>query len=190
MIPKLYTVITLPDPLDMFGQLLAQAPFAVWVADRNGRVLLFNEAMRKLVGIDDPEKILAKYSLFEDPIAVSQGLVPYIKQVLSGKVMQTVMMLDLSQEHFGNNKYPKVFYVRCQYFALKDEAGEYQYIVMLVENITQQYLDDLTLSKAAHEMEKFHREVIDREYAMIEMKRRIAALKNQLAELKAGKRKP
>ena len=184
MIPKLYTLSPLPDPLDLFGQLLAQAPFAVWVADRDGRVILFNEAMRNLVGIDDPEKILGNYNIFEDPIATSQGLIPYIKRVLQGQVIQTVVMMDMSQEHFGNGLSPKVFYVRCHYFPLRDPSGNFEYIVTLVENITQQYLVDIALSKAAHENDAANKDLIEREKQMIVHKNRIKKLTRQLESLK------
>ncbi len=185
MIPKLYTLSTLPDPLDLFGQLLAQAPFAVWVADKTGKVVLFNEAMRNLVGIDDPEGILETYNIFEDPIATAQGLVPYIKRVLTGQIIQTVVMMDLSRENFGkkNHSAPKVFYVRCLYFPIKDETNNFEYVVMMVENITQAYLEDLALTKTAHEMEAANRDILERENRIIQMKKRILILRQQLAKL-------
>lgn len=184
MIPKLYSVTALTEPLELFGQLIAQAPFAIWVAERSGKVVLFNETMRGLLGIDDPEKILDKYNIFEDPIATAQGLVPYIKRVLRGEVIQTVVMLDTSVEHFGNSKDPKVLYVRCLYFPVTDSVGNFEYVVMLVENITQSYLDDLTISKAAHEIEKANEEMIEREQVMISLKKRIALLKKRVADRK------
>lgn len=185
MIPKLYTLTTLPDPLDLFGQIIAQAPFAVWMADKTGKVVLFNEAMRSLVGIDNPEKILETYNIFEDPIATAQGLVPYIKRVLNGQVIQTVVMMDLSRENFGrqNHQAPKVFYVRCLYFPIKDEFNNFDYVVMMVENITQAYLEDLALSKTAHEMENANRDIIERENLIIQMKKRSGVLRQQLAKL-------
>ncbi|HJV33123.1 MAG TPA: PAS domain-containing protein [Patescibacteria group bacterium] len=186
MIPKLYTSAALPEPLDLFGQMLAQAPFAVWMSDREGQVFLFNEAMRNLVDIDDPSKVLGRYNIFKDPIAVAQGLVPYIKRVLEGQVIQTVVMMDLSQEDFGGKsaQEPKVFYVRCLYFPLKDDQGRFEYVVMTVENITQEYLEDITLSRTAHELEAANKDIIGREKRIVELKRRQKALQIQLAKLK------
>ena len=185
MIPKLYTSAALPEPLDLFGQMLAQAPFAIWMADREGKVFLFNEAMRNLVDIDDPGKILGHYNIFKDPIAASQGLIPYIKRVLEGQVIQTVVMMDLSQEDFGpkNASEPKVFYVRCLYFPLKDDRGDFEYIVMMVENITQEYLEDISLSRTAHELETANKDIIDREKLISKLKLRQKALQIQLAKL-------
>lgn len=186
MIPKLYTSTALPTPLDLFGQLLAQAPFAVWIADREGRVVMFNEAMRSLVGIEHPEKILDFYNIFDDPTATAQGLVPYIKRVLTGQVVQTVVMMDLSVENFGENARtaPKVFYVRCLYFPIRDKVNNYEYVVMLVENITQEYLEDLALSKTALEIERASQDVIEREEKMVALKKRAQALRSQLESLK------
>ncbi|GEM_PF-3141112 len=185
MIPKLYTSAPLPEPLDLFGQMLAQAPFALWMADREGRVFLFNEAMRNLVGIDDPDRILGSYNIFKDPIAASQGLIPYIKRVLDGQVIQTVVMMDLSQEDFGkkSEEEPKVFYVRCLYFPLKDGHGSFEYVVMMVENITEEYLEDISLSRTAHELETANKEIVERERTITELKRRQKALREQLSNL-------
>lgn len=185
MIPKLYTSAPLPEPIDLFGQMLAQAPFALWMADRSGEVFLFNEAMRNLVDIDDPARILGHYNIFKDPIAASQGLIPYIKRVLEGQVIQTVVMMDLSREDFGvkNAKEPKVYYVRCLYFPLKDDRGDFEYIVMMVENITEEYLEDISLSRASHELETANTDIIDREKAIAALKRRQKALQAQLEKL-------
>lgn len=187
MIPKLYSPAQLPEPLDLFGQLIAQAPFAVWVADRNGDVILFNEAMRSLVEIKDADKILEHYNIFEDPIAKSQGLVPYIRKVLKGQVVQTVVMLDLSKENFGNEKDPKVYYVRALYFPLKDSFGEPEYIVTLIENITPDYLEDLALSKAAHDLNIRQSEVVDQEKEIMTHKNLLEKLEEQLREIEKNR---
>ena len=186
MINKLYSATALPDPLDLFGQMLAQTPVAIWMADRDGKIILFNEAMKSLVDISDPEKVLQSYNIFEDPIAKSQGLVPYIRRVLTGQLIETVVMMDLSREPFGSdlNKGPKVFYVRCQYFPLKNDLGEFEYVVVMIENITDDYLEDLELSRSANELETANAEIMSREKEIIALKRRVHALTLQLAGLK------
>lgn len=186
MIPKLYTPAPLTEPLDLFGQMLAQAPFAIWMADRDGKVVMFNEAMRNLVGIDDPDRVLEKYNIFEDPIAKSQGLIPYIRRVLTGQVIETVVMMDLSQEDFNAaaKADPKVFYVRCLYFPLKDERGDFEYVVQLVENITQDYMEDLDLSRSANELETASAEILKCEKEIISFKKKARALTLQRDALK------
>ena len=186
MIPKLYTPAALTDPLDLFGQMLAQAPFAVWMADRDGKVILFNEAMRNLVDIQDPDRVLATYNIFDDPIAKAQGLVPYIKRVLTGQVIETVVMMDLSQEDFSAaaKTDPKVFYVRCLYFPLKDDHGDFEYVVQMVENITRDYMEDLELSRSAHDLESANAEIIAREKEIMGLKKRVRALNIQASELR------
>ncbi len=187
MIPRLYSQAVLPDPLDLFGQLLAQAPFAVWVADKEGKVVLFNEALKELIGIEDPEKILDSYNIFNDPIATAQGLIPYIKRVLKGEVVQTVVMMDTGANHFSSGPHePRVFYVRNLYFPLTDPSGNFEYVVMLVENITQQYLEDLTLTKMAHDVEHANSEMVEREKTMIRLKEKLAGLKAQHDSLQRG----
>ncbi len=186
MIAKLYTPSALPNPLDLFGQMLAQAPFAVWMADRGGKVILFNETMRDLLDIKDPDRVLDTYNIFEDPIAQAQGLVPYIKRVLSGQVIETVVMMDLNKEHFnqGAGSASRVFYARCLYFPLKDDRGDFEYVVQVVEDITRDYEEDLDLTRSARELEAANTEIIGREQEIISLKEHVRALKRQLEELK------
>lgn len=186
MTPKIYAAAAMPDQLGLFGQMLAQAPFAIWMADRQGKVLLFNEAMKSLVNIDDPDRVLSSYNIFEDPIVKTQGLAPYIKRVLTGQVVQTVVMMDLGQENFSASAKtdPKVFYVRCLYFPIKDDRGEFEYVVQVVENITKDYMGDLEMSRSAHELETANKEIIVHENEIIALKKRVRLLKQQLDEMR------
>lgn len=186
MIGKLYTTAALEHPLDLFGQMLAQAPFAVWVADRDGRVLLFNEAMKRLVGIDDPERVLESYNIFRDPVAKTQGLIPSIRKVLKGEVVQTVVMLDLAQEPFGasGKAFPKSFYVRSRYFPLEGGHGTPDYVVVVIEDITRDYREDLELSRTARELETANTEILGREKDIIALKSRVRLLTAQLTALR------
>lgn len=129
MIPKLYSVTDLPEPLDRFGQGIAQASFGYWAADQSGKVMLFNEAMREFLGIGNPEEILGRHDIFTDPIATAQGLVPYLKRVLSGETIETVVMLDSG----------KVHYLRCLYFPVAGGDGNPAYVGARVENVTAQH---------------------------------------------------
>ena len=106
--------------------------------------------------------------------------------MLTGQVIETVVMLDLSRESFNprHKEAPKVFYVRCQYFPLKVDRGGFEHVVMMVENITQEYLEDLNLSKSAQEVEEASREIVEREKRIIALKSRKRALERRLAESK------
>lgn len=186
MIPKLYSLVETTDPLDLFGQMLAQAPFAVWMADRDGNVIVFNEAMRNLARIDDPARVFKAYNLFEDPVAKTQGLVPYIKRVLTGQVIETVVAMDLNREDFAEKTGDgaEVRYVRCLYFPLKDDHGAFDYVVQTVEDVTQEYMEDLELSRAARQLETANAEIVRREKEIIDLKKRVRVLKLQASELR------
>jgi len=140
----------LPEPPELLGRMIAEAPFAVWIVDREGRVVLLNEAMRNLLDIGNPERLLDGYDIFEDPIAKSQGLIPYLKKVPEGQIVRTVVMLDLSREHFGDGKGPKAFYVRALYFPLKNRFGEVEHVAAIIEDITTAHLKELAHSRQEH----------------------------------------
>ena len=117
---------------------------------------------------------------------MGQGLVPYIKRVLQGQVIQTVVVMDMSQEEFSlkGGTQPKVFYVRCLYFPLKNDRGDFEYVVSMIENITQDYLEDLEISRKALALQAANREIVEREQEIAALKRRKAALEGQLRGLK------
>lgn len=129
MTSTLHKIVILPEPLELFGQSIAQAPFGAWAADRNGKVVLFNEILREFLGIDDPEEVLGRHDIFKDHVAAAQGLVPYIKRVLNGETIETVVMLDAG----------KVHYLRCLYFPINDAAGNPAYVGARVENVTAEH---------------------------------------------------
>lgn len=181
---NLYGVDKLPEAIMPLCQLIAQAPFAVWITDRAGKVVLFNEAMRRLTGTEDPQKLLDRYNLFNDPIAAAQGLAPHIKRVLEGKMVQTVVVLDTAQEGFYCDGTCKVYYVRCLYYPLTDETGDIQYVVAVIENITPQYLEDLECARVTRRIEIANNEAIALEKDMALAKNRVNSLKKKLATLK------
>jgi PAS domain-containing protein len=181
---QLYGADDLPEAIMPLCQLIAQAPFAVWIADRTGKVVLFNEATRKLTGTEDPKKLLDSYSIFDDPIAAAQGLVPHIKRVLEGQVVQTVVILDTAREGFFCGNGCKVYYVRCLYYPITDETGVHQYIVAVIENITPQYLEDLECARVTRRIDIANNEAVTLEKEMVLAKNRVTSLKKKLASLK------
>ena len=181
---QIYGVNQLPEAIMPLCQLIAQAPFAVWIADRAGKVILFNEAMRKLTGTEDPQLLLNKYNIFEDPIATAQGLVTHIKRVLEGQVVQTVVVLDTAREGFFCGNGCKVYYVRCLYYPVTDETGAHRYIVAVIENITPQYLEDLECARVTRRIDLANNEAVTLEQEMILAKNRVVSLKKKLAALK------
>ena len=181
---QLYGAESLPEVIMPLCQLIAQAPFAVWITDRTGKVILFNEAMRKLTGTEDPQKLLGQFSIFDDPISAAQGLVPHITRVLEGQVVQTVVILDTAREGFFCGNGCKVYYVRCLYYPITDETGVHQYIVAVIENITPQYLEDLECARVTRRIDLANNEAVTLEKEMILAKNRVTSLKQKLASLK------
>jgi PAS domain S-box-containing protein len=179
MTPRLYMRSASKEPLDLYGELLAQAPFAAWAADRDGRILFFNEAMRQLLGTDDADHLLSTYNIFEDEAAAKEELVPAIKRVLTGQIFQTVSAAAAGLGGDDGNE----SYVRCVYFPLKAEEGGFDGIGALTQDVTREYVEELSLSQKAHELEAAH------EGALAEIARaekRVRALKKQLEALRVA----
>ena len=52
----------------------------MWVSDHTGTLIRMNQAGRDLLDITDKE-FVGKYNVFEDNIAVEQGVMPLVKRV-------------------------------------------------------------------------------------------------------------
>ncbi|MCP4672993.1 MAG: PAS domain S-box protein, partial [Desulfobacula sp.] len=65
---------------NFLDRIINQSPFATWVSDKKGTIIKCNVALEKLLNITG-EQLIGKYNVFEDEIAIEQGLIPKIRTV-------------------------------------------------------------------------------------------------------------
>ncbi len=62
------------------NSIIQHSPFAMWIADAQGTMILQNQACRDLLHITD-EEVVGKYNALQDPIVAAQGYLPLVKRV-------------------------------------------------------------------------------------------------------------
>ncbi|MFP3909595.1 MAG: PAS domain S-box protein [Halobacteriota archaeon] len=109
--------------------LIEQSPLPTFVIDSQGICIMVNEAFLKAYNITDRELILGKSALTE-PSNVKHGVVDYMKEALSGKVVETPEV-DFTTP-YGDRRV-----TRSRLFPVFGEDG-IRYVVVMHEDITEQ----------------------------------------------------
>jgi len=65
---------------NFINSVIDQSPFAIWISDEKGTIIKCNAALEKFLNITD-EQLIGKYNVFEDEVAIEQGLIPKIRTV-------------------------------------------------------------------------------------------------------------
>lgn len=138
--------------------LLEQSPLPTFVIDSAGIVVMVNKAFLKAYNVPKKEMVLGMNALTE-PANVRQGVVKYIKEALSGKVVETPEIEFISP--YQNKK----TITKSRLFPIFDITNRLTNVVVMHEDITErkkmkekerQYFRDLAfLSKTAMELVEF-----------------------------------
>jgi len=138
--------------------LIEQSPLPTFVIDSAGIVVMANKAFLKAYNVPKKEMALGKNALTE-PANVRQGVVKYIKEALSGKIVETPEIEFISP--YENKK----TVTKSRLFPIFDTANTLTNVVVMHEDITErkkmeekerQYFSDLAfLSKTAMELVEF-----------------------------------
>jgi PAS domain S-box-containing protein len=71
---------TLKNNQNFLNRIINQSPFATWISDEKGTMIKCNAALKNFLNITD-EQLIGKYNVFEDEVAIEQGLIPKIRTV-------------------------------------------------------------------------------------------------------------
>jgi PAS domain S-box-containing protein len=110
--------------------LIQQSPLPTFVMDSKGFVVIVNEAFLKVYAVPNKEMVLGRNALTE-PANVSQGVVKYFEEALSGKIVETPEV-----EFVSPYKNKKVI-TRSRMFPLVDPTGTLTNVVVVQEDITE-----------------------------------------------------
>ncbi len=138
--------------------LIEQSPLSTFVIDSAGIVVMLNKAFLKAYNVPKKEMVLGMNALTE-PANVRQGVVKYIKEALSGKIVET------PEIEFITPHENKKTVTKSRLFPIFDTANTLTNVVVMHEDITErkkmgekerQYFSDLAfLSKTAMELVEF-----------------------------------
>jgi len=133
--------------------LIQQSPLPTFVMDSKGVNVMVNEAFLKLYAVPDKDMILGRNALTE-PANVSQGVVKFFKEALSGKIVEPPDMEFVSP--YENKK----VITRCKMFPILDPTGKLTNVVVIQEDITERKRAEEELRKAYSQLEETQIELI------------------------------
>lgn len=135
------------DLQNVLRSLVIECPLSTWIADRNGTLVFENAANRKLFGVERDEEVAGKYNILEDEQIARQGFAPQVRSVFQdGGHTRFTIEYDLPQVKRVTSAQPTRKVLRTYLFAIKDEAGRVQYVVVQHEDYTDTWRAEKSLA--------------------------------------------
>ncbi|MCP3901659.1 MAG: PAS domain S-box protein [Desulfobacteraceae bacterium] len=120
------TEIALKNNQNFLNRIINESPFATWISDKKGTMIQCNLALKKILNITD-EQLIGKYNVFEDEVAIEQGLIPKIRTVFEdGKTANFSVEWDANELGYKDSK--KV-YIEGTMFPIHDDNGDLTNVV-------------------------------------------------------------
>ena len=127
--------------------------------------------MAKISG--SKSSVIVGQNVFEIPTYKKYGLDKYIKQGLAGKPFNIEGLEYVSD--IGKKESTRHY----NGIPIKNEAGETQRLLCIVEDITASKNAEIEIRSRNEELEKYNRLTVDRELKMVELKKRIKYLEKK-----------
>jgi PAS domain S-box-containing protein len=110
----------LENSRNFLDRIINESPFAMWISDKKGTMIKCNIALKKSLNITD-EQLIGKYNVFEDVVAIEQGLIPKIRTVFEdGKTANFSVEWDGDELGY---KDAKTVHIEGTMFPIHDDKG-------------------------------------------------------------------
>ncbi|MCP4291093.1 MAG: PAS domain S-box protein [bacterium] len=124
----------LKNKQSFLNRLIDQSPFATWVSDEKGTIIRCNAALENILNVTK-EQLIDKYNVFEDKLAIKQGIMPKIRTVFEdGKTANFSVAWDTKE--LGNKDSKKV-HIEGTMFPIHDDKGNLTNVVNHWVDITE-----------------------------------------------------
>lgn len=115
-----------------FERILNQMPFGLAVFDRNGSCIMLNGTLKKFFCAEQDFNFIGAYTVFEDDVLKSQGLLTSIKKSYEGYITEFIINYDpglITRYKFHGE--PKRLKIKS--IPLYDSGGEISHIALIYE---------------------------------------------------------
>ena len=134
---------------NFLNRIIDQSSFATWISDEKGTMIKCNAALKTFLNITD-EQLIGKYNVFEDEVAIEQGLMPKIRTVFEeGKTANFSVEWDANELGY---KEAKKVYIEGTMFPIHDDKGDLTNVVNHWIDITERKQAEEALRKSEKRM--------------------------------------
>jgi len=122
-----------------FRAMIEQSPMALQICHPDGSLAYANPTTIAIFNIpaDWLPDLLGSYNILQDPQLLDQGLLPYLQAGFAGKTITTPIFSYRSVSRASQPPVEKTFWVKDYLYALLDEQGAVQDVVVLTEDLTE-----------------------------------------------------
>jgi PAS domain-containing protein len=124
---------------DTMADVLRQMPYTIQVIDTEGTVLMVNKALTDLYGIGSEKDVVGRVNLFQDDFLKKNGIEPYLKAALKGKIT-TIPELKISAQWMSERYKARIKedqYRQLTLFPLKAPGGKVRAVVIMGVDISR-----------------------------------------------------
>lgn len=183
--------IRIIEQSEYLNGIIEQSPIGIYTINSNGFIESYNPAMMKISGIADANETIGK-NVFDAVAYQKNGLGKLLMSGLGGVPFETEVEVESS---LGEHKKTYRHYYGVP---LKNQKGEVEHLLVMVEDITRRkelenevtlHAGDLeskinertkAIQEKVDELERFQRLTVDREIRMTELKQEIEKMRVKL----------
>ena len=137
---------------NFLNRIINQSPFATWISDEKGTIIKCNAALTTFLNIT-AEQLIDKYNVFEDEVAIEQGLIPKIRTVFEdGKTANFSVEWDANELGY---KDAKKVHIEDTMFPIHDDKGDLINVVNHWIDITERKQSQLELKESEDKFRSF-----------------------------------
>ncbi|NOY98413.1 MAG: GAF domain-containing protein [Chloroflexi bacterium] len=113
------------------------APFSIWMCDKQGTVTFANQAALDLFGVSDPTQVVGRYNIYRDVTEAERPLLTYFERAWAGEVVRYRQNLDMTTVKYDTAR-QETLHLHSTLYTAPISGAQQTNIIVVQEDITKQ----------------------------------------------------